>query len=64
MLQWKAARHAGHSILYREVPYKGKLGVIKTEAGVFGATNAETEKNLMRRLARGFIKEKEKDTEE
>lgn len=64
MLQWKPARHAGHSILYREVPYKGKLGVIKTESGVFGATNAETEKDLLRKLVRGFVKEEKEDTGE
>ena len=63
-LKWKPATHAGHSILFREVPYKGKLGVIKTESGIFGATNADTEKDLLRRLAGGFLKEKEKDTGE
>ena len=47
---WESIEHEGHTVLYREIPYRGLVGVVKTEQGVVGASGATDQAQLLRRL--------------
>jgi len=52
---WQTLEHDGHTILFREVPYSGLVGVTRTDAGVFGVSGAADEDALRERLE-GFAR--------
>jgi hypothetical protein len=47
---WKTLHHGIHSILFRDVPYTGLVGVARTEKGIYGAADSKSELELVRRL--------------
>jgi hypothetical protein len=49
--RWDSFEHDGHTILFREVPYSGLVGITRTEAGMFGVSGAADETQLRERLA-------------
>jgi hypothetical protein len=51
--RWESFEHDGHTILFREVPYSGLVGVTRTDSGVFGVAGASDENQLRERLG-GF----------
>lgn len=51
--RWQTLEHDGHTILFREVPYSGLVGITRTDAGVFGVSGAADEAALRERLV-GF----------
>lgn len=48
--QWDTADHDGSEVLFREIPYRGLVGVVRTEQGIFGASGAEDQAELLGRL--------------
>ncbi len=44
--RWESFEHNGHTVLFREVPYSGLVGVTRTDAGVFGVSGAADEAAL------------------
>ena len=52
--EWESLEHDGSTVLYREVPYRGLVGVMKTEEGVFGVSGAADQDQLLTRLD-GFM---------
>jgi hypothetical protein len=53
--RWQTLEHDGHTILFREVPYSGLVGVTRTDAGLFGVSGAADEDALRERLL-GFAR--------
>ncbi len=50
---WDSVEHGNVTVLFKEVPYRGLVGVVSTEAGVFGVSAAD-QAELLARLD-GFI---------
>jgi hypothetical protein len=50
--EWTPMELGGLSVLFREVPYLGLVGVAQTEAGLFGVSGAAGEAELRDRLGR------------
>jgi len=48
--KWKGKKHKGHPVLFREIPYKGLVGVVLTDKGIFGVTDSKKESEMMKRL--------------
>ena len=48
--RWESVEHEGRTILHREVPYSGLVGVTRTDSGVFGVSGATDETELRERL--------------
>lgn len=48
--KWKVIERKGMAILFRQVPYRGFVGVIRTEEGIIGVAEAESEREMIRRL--------------
>ena len=49
--RWESVEHDGRTILFREVPYSGLVGVTRTDSGMFGVSGADDETQLRERLA-------------
>ena len=54
--KWKSKTYKKVDLLYREIPYQGFVGVIRTERGLLGASGFESDKDLFKRL-HAFSKE-------
>ncbi|NIM50802.1 MAG: hypothetical protein GTN62_10415 [Gemmatimonadales bacterium] len=52
--EWDALEHRGHTVLYREIPYRGLVGVVNTQQAVVGVADAADRAELLNRLD-GFI---------
>jgi hypothetical protein len=50
--RWQTLEHDGNTILFREVPYSGLVGITRTDAGLFGVSGAADEAALRERLVR------------
>ncbi len=50
--RWQEIDHGGEPVLFREVPYSGLVGVIRSNGGIIGVTNAADEEQLLDRLRR------------
>ena len=48
--RWESLEHNGHTVLFREVPYSGLVGVTRTDSGMFGVSGAADETQLRERL--------------
>lgn len=48
--QWSSADLNGAEVLFREVPYRGFVGVMRTERGMFGVSGAADQAALLGRL--------------
>jgi len=48
--RWESFEHDGHTVLFREVPYSGLVGVTRTDSGVFGVSGAVDQTQLRERL--------------
>ncbi len=48
--KWKAKEMAGQSVLLKTVPYKGSIGIAKTESGLIGISGFESEADLLVQL--------------
>jgi len=48
--EWESPEHDGSPVLFREVPYRGFVGVMKTDGGVFGVSGAANQEELLARL--------------
>ncbi len=51
--EWESVEHEGTTVLFREVPYRGLVGVMRTGEGVFGVSGAADQEGLLARLG-GF----------
>ena len=51
---WESLEHNGLTVLYREIPYRGLVGVTQTDRGVLGVSGAADQAQLLQRLV-GFI---------
>jgi hypothetical protein len=47
---WSAREHRGHQVLFREIPYRGLVGIVRTERGIFGASASADEAIMLRKL--------------
>lgn len=52
--EWTAVEHGDGTVLYREVPYQGLVGAVRTAEGILGVSGAADEAELLARLD-GFI---------
>jgi hypothetical protein len=50
--QWDSLEHGGRTVLFREIPYGGLVGVTQTEQGIRGVSGAEDQAELLSRLDR------------
>jgi hypothetical protein len=48
--EWDTVDHDGNQVLFREIPYRGFVGVMRTEQGIFGASGAADQAELLGRL--------------
>jgi len=48
--RWESLEHDGLTVLFREVPYSGLVGVTRTDSGMFGVSGAADETQLRQRL--------------
>ncbi len=48
--RWESFEHNGLTVLFREVPYSGLVGVTRTDSGMFGVSGAVDETQLRERL--------------
>jgi len=51
---WDSLEHNGLTVRYREIPYRGLVGVVQTGTGVMGVSGAADQTELLSRLE-GFI---------
>lgn len=49
---WRETDLEGATVLFREVPYSGYIGVIRTDGGITGVANAANKEQLLIRLGR------------
>jgi hypothetical protein len=47
---WGSFEREGQTILFREIPYRGLVGVVMTERGIIGASGAADQAQLLSRL--------------
>jgi len=50
--QWDSLEHGGRTVLFREIPYGGIVGVTQTEQGIWGVSGAADQAELLGRLNR------------
>ena len=48
--EWEWIDHNGADVLFREVPYRGFVGVMQTDGGIFGVSGALDQAQLLARL--------------
>ena len=48
--QWGSVERGGSMVLFREVPYRGFVGVVQTDDGLYGVSGAESQDALLDRL--------------
>jgi hypothetical protein len=48
--EWSSVERGGSEVLFREVPYRGFVGVVWTDDGVFGVSGATDQNQLLERL--------------
>ena len=49
--EWRSIEHDDSTVLYREVPYLGLVGVTRTDAGLVGVSGATDEAEMLSRLS-------------
>jgi hypothetical protein len=47
---WESTEHNGYTVLFREIPYRGLVGVVQTDRGIVGAAGAADQAQLLERL--------------
>jgi hypothetical protein len=50
--RWQPTELGGEPVLYREVPYSGLVGVIRSDNGIIGVANADDEEQLLTLLGK------------
>ncbi len=50
--EWQSLEHEGWTLLYREIPYRGLVGVRLTSQAILGVSGAADERELVSRLGR------------
>jgi len=50
--QWDSLEHGRRTVLFREIPYGGLVGVTRTEQGIWGVSGAADQAELLARLDR------------
>lgn len=48
--EWESLQDAGRTVLYKEVPYRGLVGVVQTDGGLLGVSGAPDQAALLQRL--------------
>ena len=48
--EWDSLQEDGRTVLYKEVPYRGLVGVVRTERSVLGVSDAPNQGALLQRL--------------
>jgi len=48
--EWESLAHGGRTVLYKEVPYRGLVGLVNTEQAVVGVSGAADQAALLQRL--------------
>jgi len=48
--EWESLEHNGTTVLFREVPYRGFVGVMNTDGGIFGVSGASDQEQMIARL--------------
>jgi hypothetical protein len=52
--EWESVEHGGLTVLHRQIPYRGLVGVVQTEQAVVGVSGAADQAELLDRLD-GFV---------
>ena len=52
--EWESLEHDGSTVLFKEVPYRGFVGVVRTDGGTYGVSGAADQDQLVARLD-GFV---------
>ena len=52
---WASLEHEGHTVLYKEIPYRGLVGVVENDRSVVGVSGAPDQAELLKRLE-GFVR--------
>lgn len=47
---WASVEHEGHTVLYKEVPYRGLAGVVQTDRSIVGVADAKDQAELLSRM--------------
>jgi hypothetical protein len=47
---WESVEHGDRTVLFREIPYRGLVGVMRTDQGIVGASGAADQAQLLSRL--------------
>jgi hypothetical protein len=47
---WTSLEHSGHTVLYREIPYRGLVGVVQIDGSIVGVSGAADQAELLSRL--------------
>jgi hypothetical protein len=47
---WTSIEQGGHTVLYREIPYRGLVGVVQTDGSIVGVAGAPDQAKLLSRL--------------
>ncbi|UCG85517.1 MAG: hypothetical protein JSW71_16510 [Gemmatimonadota bacterium] len=50
--QWESLEHSGRTVLFSEIPYRGLVGVVRAEQGIWGVSGAADQGELLNRLDR------------
>ncbi len=48
--KWETVEHAGRTVIYRTIPYRGLVGVVRIEQGILGVSGAADQAEMLRRL--------------
>ncbi len=48
--EWETVEHDGQTVLFREIPYRGLVGVVRTEQAIVGASGAADQEQLLARI--------------
>lgn len=47
---WTSLEHSGHTVLYRQIPYRGLVGVVQIDGSIVGVSGAADQAELLSRL--------------
>jgi len=47
---WESMEHRGTTVLMKQIPYRGLVGVVQTDHGIMGVSGAEDRAQLIRRI--------------
>jgi hypothetical protein len=48
--KWESIAEKGHTILYRDIPYEGKIGIVRKDKKILGVSGVSETKDIIKRL--------------